>query len=74
MESAENCVMNGKYENGDDTMEQQYEEEKPNHLNGHDDMDDMDNKVIDFEAHFDGNDLHSGNEYDENDDESLENR
>lgn len=65
MENLKNCVENGV------DKEQQYEVSKPNEMM---DYDEMDNKVFDFEAHFNGNGLCSGDEYSEQDDGSLENR
>lgn len=50
--------------------EQHYEVSKPNVMM---DYDEMDNKVFDFEAHFNGNGLCSGDEYSEQDDGSYEN-
>jgi hypothetical protein len=57
MENVEKCVENGNCEvNGE-----QYEVEN---IMEHDAID---NKVFDFEAHFDGNELGSGDEYDDDD-------
>lgn len=59
MEIVEKCVENGKCEVNGDTK-QQYEVEN---IMEHDEMD---NKVFDFEAHFNGNDeVGSGDEYDD---------
>lgn len=66
MENVENYVENGKCEQNGDTMEQQHEAANKSLLM---EYDESDNKVFDFEAHFNGND-----EYDDNDDGSLENR
>lgn len=75
MESVEKCeengVENGKCEEICDTTDQQYEAKQENLLTNYDEMD---NKVFDFEAHFNGNGLCSGDEYDDDDDGSLEHR
>lgn len=65
MENAEKCEENGKCEVNGDTMEQQYEVENTMELDA------VDNKIFDFEAHFDGNEVASGDEYD--DDASFQN-
>lgn len=70
METTENCVENGKLEENCDTVEQQYEAKKQNLLS----HEEIDGKSIDFEAHFNGNGLCLDEDYDENDDESFENR
>lgn len=64
MEGTENHVANGDCEAVGDTAEQQYEAEQPNLLKS---FDEMDNKIFDFEAHFNG----AGEEFD---DGSVENR
>lgn len=56
MENEEKCVENGK---SDDTMEQQSEVQN---IMEHDELD---NNVFDFDSHFDGNELGSGDEFDD---------
>lgn len=65
MENLKNCV------EIEMDKEQQYEVSEQNVMIGYEEMD---NKVFDFEAHFNGNDLCSGDEYSEQDDGSFENR
>jgi hypothetical protein len=71
METTKYCVESVEKEQDGDTTEQQYEESNKNLVNG---CYESDNKVFDFEAHFNGNGLCSADEYDDNDDGSLENR
>lgn len=70
METTESCVENGKLEENCDTAEQQYDANKQN-LSSHEELDD---KSINFEAHFNGNGLGSDDDYDENDDRSFDHR
>lgn len=70
METTENGVENGSCEEICDAAEQQYESEEQNLASNNE----IDDKSIDFEAHFNGNGLCSDDEYDENDDRSFENR
>lgn len=59
MENVEKCVENGKCEVNGDTTKQQYEVENMMEHDG------VDNNVFDFEAHFNGNEMGSGDEYDD---------
>jgi hypothetical protein len=59
MENEEKCVENGKSEMNGDAIEQQYD---GGNIMEHDEID---NNVFDFEAHFNGNELGSGDEYDD---------
>lgn len=66
MEVAENVVENGKCDEDCDTVEQQSDVKSQSLLMEHE---------ADFEARFIGNDgMCSGDEYDENDEETFSNR
>lgn len=66
MEVVDNSLKSENFDENCDTMEQQSDEKSQNLLMGYDEAD--------FEAHFNGNGTCSGEEYDENDDETFSNR
>lgn len=71
VEMMENGLANGKCDDENSLTEQQYEAEKGGLAFSYDEMD---NRSVDFEAHFNGNGPYSGDEYDESETGRLENR